>query len=211
MARRITQAKAWQVVGMWRAGRKQVQIARHFHLHQGTVSKIIKRYQRTRDVRPGTSTGRPRKTTAQEDRLLLRMCRRDRFKSANTLRDEWVQVINEPVSRSTVNRRLLHRGLQARRPAKKPSLTDVRRRTRLDWARQHSHLRLRHWRHVLFSDESRFLLHRADGRVRVRRERGQRFQDDCVKPTRAHGGGSVHVWGAFTMVEEPTWWFCTEM
>ena len=58
------------------------------------------------------------------------------------------------------------------------------------------HRRLRHWRHAIFSDESRYLLHRADGRLRVRRERGQRFHEDCVFPTVAHGGGLVHVWGA---------------
>ena len=49
---------------------------------------------------------------------------------------------------------------------------------------------------VLFSDESRFLLYKADGRIRVRREVGQRFSQECIMPTRAHGGGSVHVWGA---------------
>jgi hypothetical protein len=32
--------------------------------------------------------------------------------------------------------------------------------------------------------------------VRVRRLVGERYQDDCVQETIAHGGGSVHVWGA---------------
>ena len=39
---------------------------------------------------------------------------------------------------------------------------------------------------VLFTDESRFTLYRADGRRRVYRRRGERFAD---------GGGSVMVWG----------------
>ena len=51
---------------------------------------------------------------------------------------------------------------------------------RLEWARRHQNRQLRHWQHVLFSDESRFLLHRADGRVRVRRIVGERFQEDCA-------------------------------
>ncbi len=67
----------------------------------------------------------------------------------------------------------------------------------MEWARQHQHRRRRDWRHALFSDESRYLLHRASGiGRRVCREAGQRFQEDCVLPTVAHGGGSVHVWGA---------------
>ena len=122
------------------------------------------------------------------------MCRQNRFKSASTPRDEWQVRINSRMSRQTVNQRLLSRVLRARRPAKKPPLTHQRKRNRLDWARQHRHRQLGHWRHVLVSDESRFVSHHNDGRARVRRERGQRFPEDTVMPRVAHGGGSGHVW-----------------
>ena len=39
---------------------------------------------------------------------------------------------------------------------------------------------MRQWRRVLFTDESRFTLYRADGRRRVYRRRGERFADACV-------------------------------
>jgi len=39
-----------------------------------------------------------------------------------------------------------------------------------------------------------FLLHRSDGRVRVRRQQGERFREDCVIGTVMAGGGSVDVW-----------------
>ena len=83
----------------------------------------------------------------------------------------------------------------ARRPAKKPLLNMYHKTRRLEWPRRHQNRQLRHWRHVLFSDESMFLLHRADERVRIRRRVGKRFQEDFVVGTVAHGGGSVHVWG----------------
>lgn len=196
MPPRIPEGRAWQVIGMWRAGRKQANIAHHLRMSQGTISKLIQRYRTHQHVRPGVSTGRPRKTTARDDRLLYQLCRRSRTKSASTLRDEWHRLINSRVSRPTVNSRLLSRGLRARRPAKKPLMTRDRKQRRLEWVQQHQNFQLRHWRHVLFSDESRILLHRVDGRLRVRREVGQRFQEDCVMGTIAHGGGSVHVWGA---------------
>jgi len=88
------------------------------------------------------------------------------------------------------------RGYFARRPAKKPALTRRHREERLALTAHWIDLPLNHWRHVVFADESRFLLHRADGRVRVRRLVGERFQDDCVEGTVVHGGGSVHVWAA---------------
>ena len=58
-------------------------------------------------------------------------------------------------------------------------------------------LTLAHWRHVIFADESRFLLYMQDGRLRVRRQRGEVLNEECMAETVAFGGGSVHVWGAF--------------
>ena len=49
-----------------------------------------------------------------------------------------------------------------------------------------------------FSDESRFLLHRRDGRQRVYRRRNERFAPNCVREVDRFGGGSVMVWGAIT-------------
>ena len=54
---------------------------------------------------------------------------------------------------------------------------------------------MRQWRRVLFTDESRFTLYRADGRRRVYRRRGERFSDACVVERDRFGGGSVMVWG----------------
>ena len=36
----------------------------------------------------------------------------------------------------------------------------------------------------------------ADRRVRVWRQRGDRFREELVAKVVAHGGGSIHVWGA---------------
>ena len=54
---------------------------------------------------------------------------------------------------------------------------------------------MRQWRRVLFTDESRFTLYRADGRRRVYRRRGERFADACVVERDRFGGGFVMVWG----------------
>ncbi len=62
---------------------------------------------------------------------------------------------------------------------------------------QHLHLlrwRLALWRGVLFTDESRFSLYRADGRQRVWRRVGERFADVNVVDRVAHGGGGVMEW-----------------
>ncbi len=49
---------------------------------------------------------------------------------------------------------------------------------------------------VLFTDESRFSLYRADGRQRLWRSVGERFADVNIVVWVTHGGGGVMVWGA---------------
>ena len=51
---------------------------------------------------------------------------------------------------------------------------------------------------MVFSDESRFLLERHDGRARVYRRRGERFQACCIQEAANFGWGSVMVWGAMS-------------
>jgi hypothetical protein len=123
--------------------------------------------------------------------ICYRLCWSNRMKSASVLRQLWQNRINIRLSRATVNRR----GLKACRPVQRPRFNDLRKQRRLLWAHQHSRYGLRHWRHVIYTDESRCLLHRSDGRVRVRRQQGKRFREDCVVGTVMAGGSSVHIWG----------------
>ncbi len=73
-------------------------------------------------------------------------------------------------------------------------LNGVRQRKRLEWTNAHIRWRLVLWRGVLFTDESRFSLYRADGRPRVWHCVGERFADVNVVDRVAHGGGGVMVW-----------------
>ena len=61
---------------------------------------------------------------------------------------------------------------------------------------------MRQWRRVLFTDESRFTLYRADGRHCVYLRCGERFADACVVERDRFGGGSVMVWGGVSVYIE---------
>ena len=64
--------------------------------------------------------------------------------------------------------------------------------------RQHLHFRIDQWRHVLFIDQSKFQLSRADGRQLVYRRRGERYADNCVVERVPYGAGGLMVWRGFT-------------
>ena len=50
----------------------------------------------------------------------------------------------------------------------------------------------------MFSDESRYLLYRADGRQRVYRRNGERYRDNCLVERDRFGGGALMVWAAIS-------------
>lgn len=183
-----------EIIGMSRGGASNRVIAAACNVSVRTVQRIKRLHAIQGNVVPNKSSGRPKKTTVRQDRILLRLTRRHRRLSSLTLAQRWGAHINTPICRRTVVNRLLQHGYKARRPAIKPFWTLANRRARLAWAQQHRRIQLGHWRHVIFTDESRFLLHKVDRRMRVRRLRGERFNDDCLQHQVAHGGGSVHVW-----------------
>ena len=72
-------------------------------------------------------------------------------------------------------------------------MTEHHRRERLLWPRNNVR---RQWRDVFFSDESRFNVSNADGRVRIYRRRYERYARNCVQEHDRFGGGGVMVWAA---------------
>jgi hypothetical protein len=56
----------------------------------------------------------------------------------------------------------------------------------------------RNRRRIWFSDESRFLLKKRDGSIRVYRRRNERFSSSCVLEVDNCGGGSVMMWSTIS-------------
>lgn len=185
-----------QVVALRHRGHRQVDIARSLGLTQGAVSKILKRNRETGTPVQRPRSGRPRISTARQDRWLVMQCRRNRWQTSTHLRQQWRGVLRRPVSTRTVRRRLCRAGYWARRPWRCPGLTLNHRRERRRWARAHRNWALGHWRHAVFADESRFTLMGNDGRQRVRRRVGERLIPACVAPTFGGRRPSVMAWGA---------------
>ncbi|GBM68677.1 hypothetical protein AVEN_255400-1 [Araneus ventricosus] len=61
-------------------------------------------------------------------------------------------------------------------------------------ARQHYHWTVDDWKHVAWSDKSRFQLYRTDARVRVWRQHHEFMELTCEQGTVQSGGASVMVW-----------------
>ncbi|GBL98363.1 hypothetical protein AVEN_187707-1 [Araneus ventricosus] len=74
-------------------------------------------------------------------------------------------------------------GSQRRRPTRVPLLTAWHKSLLLSWARQHYHWTVDDWKHVIWSDESRFQLYRSDAHVRVWRQHHLSIDPVCQQGT----------------------------
>ncbi|CDQ95414.1 unnamed protein product [Oncorhynchus mykiss] len=82
------------------------------------------------------------------------------------------------------------------RPIVRQVLTRHHRQQRRLWAQTHRRWTRQGWQKVLFTDESRFCLTKADGRIRIYCRRNERYTEACtLERDRFGGGGSVMVWG----------------
>ncbi|XP_060069171.1 uncharacterized protein LOC132549271 [Ylistrum balloti] len=97
------------------------EIGRQLNITHTVISRLIRKHVATGNVQDRQRSGRPRKTMARDDRMLLRLARQEPRSASRTLRDRW--QVNARLSLSTLKRRLKAGGLSSRRPIRRPLLT----------------------------------------------------------------------------------------
>ena len=95
------------------------------------------------------------------------------------------------VLENTVQWTLLDMGLRSKRPTRVPLLTKRHRQLCLCWTREHRDWSMDQLERVAWSDESRFAIHHAGGRVRIRRLPGERLLPQCTAGHTQAGGGGI--------------------
>ena len=187
-----------RAIGMITAGMRIKDVARYFGVNSSTISRLRSRFRATGQVRDRQRTGRPRRTTLRQDRYLVLTSRRNRFMSAPKLLSRHYNMIGHRLGVLTVRNRLRATSLRGRRPYVGVPLRAVHRRNRYNWAAAHRRWRRQQWDNILFTDESRFTLQFSDGRIRVWRRNGDRFDTANVLQRDRFGGGSIMVWGGIS-------------
>ncbi|CAJ0951890.1 unnamed protein product [Ranitomeya imitator] len=151
-----------------------------------TVAKTIKRYKETGSHEDRPRKGRPRVTSASEDKFIRVTSLRNHRLTAAQIRDQvnaTQSSSSRHISTTTVKRRLCAAGLHGKIAARKPLLRTGNKQKRLVWAEEHKEWTLDQWKSVLWFDESKFEIFGSNNRVFMRRRKGEWMDSTCLVPT----------------------------
>jgi len=153
---------------------------------QATILRIIRQYQTTGSVTPKRkrNCGQKRKTTPKDDRYIIKKSKQDPSWSSVEIRNDLAEAIVK-ISASLVHRQLVASGRRAKRPFKKQLLTSAMRKKREAWARKFKDWTEDEGKHVLFSDESHFVVQGQQKRY-VRRRQGEKVTKQHINQTVKH-------------------------
>lgn len=183
-------------VGLASAGCSYQNIATKLKISKSAVGKAVKSYRESTPTSGRVNCGRKRTYGRRVINRIHHAVTTDPFQSSSQIAANLRIGSEISPSASTVRRILVNDlNLRARKAAKKPRLTKVQRRKRLEFCRQHAHWTAEQWREVLFSDESTGRQFSSSDRY-VRRPVGMRYSPRYTIPTVKHSL-SVMVWGCF--------------
>ncbi|GFS68302.1 transposable element Tcb2 transposase [Trichonephila clavipes] len=95
----------------------QSHVAAEFGVAHSIVSRLWRQFQTTGTAIRGFNSGRPRGTTAADDRYIVLQAKRNKRQTVGEIAKHTTQATRQPISRFTVARRLHGSGLFAQRPA----------------------------------------------------------------------------------------------
>ncbi|GFX45807.1 transposable element Tc1 transposase [Trichonephila clavipes] len=187
----ISEFERGKIVGLREAGLSYRAVAARVQRNSSTIMRVSKQWT---DEGRKSGSGPQNVTSAPDDRRLVRMAQMDRTASRK-LAAQWSTATGVSLCASSIQRRLLQRGLHARIPLYRIPLTQNHCHLRLHWVNVHRSWRA-DWLQVVFSDESCFNLWHHDGRIRVRRYAGERHIPECIIERHSRRTPGVMVWGA---------------
>ncbi|GFW70287.1 uncharacterized protein TNCV_5131131 [Trichonephila clavipes] len=127
----IRRNKRYKIIHLKEEGYSLSQIAAAIPCGLSTVVRTLKSFSETNFIADRGRSGRPRKTSLREDRLLHRISLSNRKLNSSQILKHWTLTSNVSVCPRTVRGRLLEIGLRGCKTCPKPLLTEFQRKRRL--------------------------------------------------------------------------------
>ncbi|GFW28156.1 transposable element Tcb2 transposase [Trichonephila clavipes] len=185
-----------RIIGKLEEGRTVTSVAAEFGINKSVVSRAWKAFQTTGTAVRKVGGGRPRTTTAGDDRYIILQAKRGQQQSANAIAQQLCTAVGQQLSRFTMARRLHKGGLFALRPER---CLPLKVGHRLQWCREHKNWTTDQWSRILFMDESRFSTRRDSQRVLIWKDIRTQFYPSNIKKKHSYSDHGVLVWGGIML------------
>ena len=164
------------------------------------IHSILRKLEETGLCEAKKPPGRPRKTTAREDRWIGNESKKDWFATATTISKRDNANLGIKISGHTISWRLNYINLNSQVASTKPYISKKNKMSWLKFTTEHIILTEEQWDFVLFSDESKFNLFGWDERRFVQHNPKECYLPWCTKSCIKFGGGSVMVFGMISVL-----------
>jgi hypothetical protein len=161
------------------------------------VSLIIKKHRETGSTAVAPLSGRPRKTTIRDDKMIAREVKKNPFITSLEIKAALAPRLDHVAPRTILSRLSAELSMRARKPGMKPLISKAARLKRLSWCRQYQSWTANEWKRVIFSDESTFTL-LTNTHQHVRLPPGASPLDPRYTKKTVKHPPSVMVWGCFS-------------
>ena len=164
-------------------------------LPKSTISSFLSRVKKHNSLDNTRPPGRPRKTSIQGDRLLVRKA----LAHTRVPLAELHVISNSNISESTIRRRLRESKIRKWKAAKRARLKPEHVKKRLKWAKEHLNWTTTEFEKIGWSDECSVEKGADPRQVWVFRRSGnkEKFRPQNVCPKDKSGSVSLMVWGCF--------------
>ena len=164
MGKQLTPSKKGQILGMIQSGMSARRAAAHFSVNKSVADCLFRKFKSTGSIKRTPGSGRPPKTSARQDRRIVRMVLQDREVTALQIKAS-LDLLD--ISDETIYRRIERlTDLKSYCKLLKPHINELQRKRRVDWCIDHRDWTTEQWQKVIWSDESPFTL-RFNRRTRV--------------------------------------------
>lgn len=200
MVKVMTTFQKGQLAAYKIAGMSSSCIASKLGFNKCTINRVYKRVKAGKLTRLKGS-GRPRKTTTRTDRIIVREVVANRLITAPEIREFLPTLIGgkhsaPSICDTTIRRRIKESGkFKSYWAAKKPFISVINKKKRVQWGLAHRHWTKEQWRKVMWTDESPFVL-RFNRKRRVWRLHNERYAPKRTVGTVKHDK-KIMVWGCF--------------
>ncbi|KAG2465685.1 TCB1 transposase, partial [Polypterus senegalus] len=165
-----------------------------------TVASIIHKCKMFETTRTLPRAGQPSKLSDRGRRALVREVTKNPMVALSEPQRSSVER-GEPSRRTTISAAIHQSGLYGRVARRKPLLSKRHMAARLEFAKRHLKDSQTMRNKILWYDETKIELFGVNARRHVWRKPGTAHHQDHTIPTVKHGGGSIMLWGCFSVAE----------